>query len=239
MAYAKKKGWEWAPEWNDFRAFLRDMGPLPDPTFSLDRIDPNLHAYGPKLVRWADKKTQTRNRSNTRLIPFRGERLPILEVADRLGMPYKTLYSAVIGRGEAADDVAQRRAAPGPSSWHHPRPEVEAQFLKDFAVWRKRLRPGFEVLGHPEVFYLLHVYRVLEFTEKALNFQANGHPSEDELSASEEGRAWVDADQRRNETLNYLQSARPELMGWFRPGPGRLVSDIAALLERAHRRDGI
>jgi hypothetical protein len=74
------------PEWcGSFEAFLRDIGPKPDPTFSLDRIDPNGH-YEPGNCRWAPPLIQARNKRNTRWYLFRGERLVLAEVAMQLGV---------------------------------------------------------------------------------------------------------------------------------------------------------
>lgn len=45
-----------------FAVFSRDLGPIPFPSASIDRIDGNKH-YCPHNVRWATKKDQIKNRS--------------------------------------------------------------------------------------------------------------------------------------------------------------------------------
>lgn len=52
------------PEWFDFAVFYRDVGPKPSPKHSLERINNNGN-YTPENCRWASKKDQNFNRSNS------------------------------------------------------------------------------------------------------------------------------------------------------------------------------
>ena len=61
----KKKGYVLHPAFGNFKAFLNAMGPKPDPTYTLDRIDPANPEYSPKNCRWASKALQAANKNNT------------------------------------------------------------------------------------------------------------------------------------------------------------------------------
>lgn len=58
--------------WNDFAAFVSDMGRRPD-GFSIDRMDVNGD-YEPSNCRWADAVTQASNKRNSKIVEWNGER---------------------------------------------------------------------------------------------------------------------------------------------------------------------
>ena len=75
-------------EWNSmfkFSAFLDHVGRRPSPAHSIDRIDVDGH-YKPGNVRWATRKTQSRNRRDTVFVEYNGERISAADLADRNGI---------------------------------------------------------------------------------------------------------------------------------------------------------
>ena len=125
-ARARKQKLKIDPEFETFRNFLWHMGSRRHPDLTLDRIDPSRPEYGPGLCRWADKPTQSNNRRNTKKILYKGDYLPLTEVAHRTGTPAGTLRSRA-RRNYSADEIIngksnkRRRhpgnAARGPNWW--------------------------------------------------------------------------------------------------------------------------
>lgn len=76
--------------WGDFRNFLSDMGERPSMQHTLDRINPNK-GYSPSNCRWADKKTQARNRRCMVHISYQGKSQTLADWADATGLPLTTI----------------------------------------------------------------------------------------------------------------------------------------------------
>lgn len=72
------------PSWKKFENFYKDMGDLPTPKHSLDRID-NNKGYSKDNCRWATRQEQQVNRRMTKWITFNGETLYVKQWAQRLG----------------------------------------------------------------------------------------------------------------------------------------------------------
>lgn len=93
------------PEWvNDFQAFYDYVSKLPhfgEAGYSLDRIN-NDGNYEPDNVRWADRKTQSRNRRNNRVLEYEGEQMCLAETAEKSGIQIGTLRLR-LKRGETGE----------------------------------------------------------------------------------------------------------------------------------------
>lgn len=75
---------------DDFPAFLRDMGRKPSPEYELDRKDNDL-GYSPDNCRWVTRSQNDRNRRSNRWIEFRGERRLLVEICEQFGVRKDTI----------------------------------------------------------------------------------------------------------------------------------------------------
>lgn len=88
---------------HSFENFLADMGPKPTPKHTIERIDVNGN-YEPSNCKWLERRLQIRNRRNSLFLEFDGERKPMMEWCEDLGMPYRTVQ-ARLSRGWPADQA--------------------------------------------------------------------------------------------------------------------------------------
>lgn len=87
---ASKAGIPFHPPWNNFSIFLRELGPIPNEGYTLDKKVPK-NGYVPKNVQWASKSEQTYNRSVTVWLEYQGEKLPLGVWAKRTEQAESTL----------------------------------------------------------------------------------------------------------------------------------------------------
>jgi len=88
--------------WNSFSAFIEDMGPRPD-GFTLDRIN-NDGDYTPENCRWADRKTQQRNRRSNVVVEINGEKYRMIDLVD-LGIVARTTIEKRVTKGCTINEV--------------------------------------------------------------------------------------------------------------------------------------
>ena len=88
--------------WDDFHAFVDDMGDRPE-GYSLDRID-NDADYAPENCRWASRKQQQRNQRRAVYVNVDGPRYRAIELAEMAGVKADTIVSRA-SRGLPYDDV--------------------------------------------------------------------------------------------------------------------------------------
>ena len=83
-SWAKSNGVHWHKGMDTFQGFLETNGPIPHKNWTLDRIDPQ-GAYTPENLRWADKETQSQNRTNASSIELNGNTFTVNELSAKTG----------------------------------------------------------------------------------------------------------------------------------------------------------
>lgn len=85
-----ERGIRYCERWNDFTAFLADMGERP-PGTTLDRIDVSS-MYEPGNCRWATVKEQSMNKRDAVWIEYQGRPMRIEDIAAAEGVSYTTAW---------------------------------------------------------------------------------------------------------------------------------------------------
>jgi hypothetical protein len=104
--YYGAKGITVCDRWLKFENFIADMGPRGE-GLTIDRID-GTGNYEPGNCRWATNAQQSANKSNARILEFRGNRLSITEWAKRLGIGRHILNQRLY-RGWPVEKILTRR----------------------------------------------------------------------------------------------------------------------------------
>lgn len=97
-------------KWHKFSGFLEDMGIRPEGT-TLDRID-NDGNYDPQNCRWADIKSQRRNRSDNRIVQYFGKMMPLVSACESAGLPYDTVRTRLDRYGWTESEALSKPVRP-------------------------------------------------------------------------------------------------------------------------------
>lgn len=89
--------------WHRFESFIADMGPRPDASHTLDRVN-NDGNYEPNNCRWATRKEQAINTSTNRLLTVNGRTLCVMEWSRVSGVSHRTIRSR-LRLGMSAQDA--------------------------------------------------------------------------------------------------------------------------------------
>lgn len=89
--------------WLRFEGFFSDMGERPAGK-TLDRLDISK-GYSKENCRWATVKEQNRNRSDTRILEFNGEKRCMGEWAEILGIPDYLIKNRIDRRGWSIEEA--------------------------------------------------------------------------------------------------------------------------------------
>lgn len=81
---------EWVDDFQNFYEYVSKLEHFGEKGYSLDRID-NDGDYCVGNVRWADQKTQGRNRRSNIIVEYEGEQMTLVEASELSGIEYHVL----------------------------------------------------------------------------------------------------------------------------------------------------
>jgi len=121
LSRRKTQGALVSPSFEDFRSFLKIMGPMPVAGATVDRIDNADPEYAPGKVRWADKRTQNSNKGDSLL--FHYSRTGDAYTTSRLAKLQKVSPATIrkrYERGWSDDEIIEGRKTSEPTMRHRP-----------------------------------------------------------------------------------------------------------------------
>lgn len=128
------------PSFQSFRGFLLELGPRPGKDWTVDRTNTADRQYAPGKVRWADKRQQSNNRSNTIHLSVGGVERPLADWARRTGQLPNTIRKR-LDRGWTHEEAVYPKRHGGSD-----RPRMLAPNAPPMEQWPEPLPANFE--GH-------------------------------------------------------------------------------------------
>lgn len=121
LSRRKTQGAVVSPLFEEFRSFLKIMGPMPVAGATVDRIDNSDPEYAPDKVRWADKRTQNSNKGDS--LTFHYSRTRDTYTTSRLARLQNVSPAAIrkrFERGWSDDEIIEGHKTSEPTMRHRP-----------------------------------------------------------------------------------------------------------------------
>lgn len=93
------KGVKVCERWHKFINFYEDVIPSYKDGLTIDRFPNKKGNYEPSNFRWVTPKEQTRNVSCNIIIEYKGEKMCIGELAEKVNIPYGFMYRRIVQKG--------------------------------------------------------------------------------------------------------------------------------------------
>jgi len=103
-SYYGERGITFSEAWEEYPAFLADVGPRPSDKHTIERID-NDKGYEPGNVTWVTRKQQARNRRSSLIYTWKGEDMCLAELCEREGVPYQLTWERIKKRGRSLEEA--------------------------------------------------------------------------------------------------------------------------------------
>lgn len=105
------RGISYAPEWEDFKNFLDDLGPAPSSKHELDRIDNDL-GYSKENCHWVTKLEQMNNFSRNKNLTYNGETHSIAGWSRITGIDQTCLYHRLFKSNWSIEKALTTKSTP-------------------------------------------------------------------------------------------------------------------------------
>jgi len=104
--YYGGRGIKYDPRWEDFEAFLSDMGEKPTPKHTIERIN-NDGDYTKQNCYWATRLEQAQNQTHSARIEYRGVEHTFMELSRRTGVKESMLRYRIRVMGMSPEEAVE------------------------------------------------------------------------------------------------------------------------------------
>lgn len=173
------------PSWRNFRQFLADMGPAPDPEHLVTRVTPGDLTYAPGKCAWIHRDRQPALAQPAPESPpartfglwanVGGQPVEYASLAKRLGVPFEAMAVA-LRTGQSPEEMVQQAqvaeqlmgGSAADASWLPPERERREAFFTAYRMWHMQVHQRYAAAATPSFLYLYSALPGMKKTRDAL-----------------------------------------------------------------------